>query len=125
MKQIRFYYCKESRSIMLDLGESSSQCRSRDLQLLTLNKSEEFADTHIPVMHFEGGLLKVQVGEKPHSMGPEHYIEWIFVQTVSGGLFHKMYPGDPPKMTMHAKQDSVLGVYTYCKEHGLWASEKN
>jgi len=120
MKQVKFYYCAGSRTFLLDMGESSSQCRCEGLELLEANTVDVSIEKHVPVFNATKNHLTVRVGSQSHPMSPEHYIEWIFVQTTAGGIYRKLLPGDQPEACFPVKRKEVLGVYAYCNLHGLW-----
>ena len=56
-------------------------------------------------------------------MIPEHYIEWIYVQTENGGHLKSLKPGDDPSTAVCLGDDKPLAVYAYCNPHGLWMTE--
>jgi len=120
MKQVKFYYCADSRTFLLDMGESSSQCRCEGLELLETNTVDAAVEKHVPVFNAVKDHLAVRVGSQSHPMLPEHYIEWIYIQTATGGLYRKLFPGDEPKAGFPVKREELLGVYAYCNLHGLW-----
>ena len=69
------------------------------------------------------GKVCVQVGSVEHPMLPEHYIEWISLQTAQGYQRKMLNPGDAPKVEFAlCAGDEVKAVYAYCNIHGLWRS---
>lgn len=54
-------------------------------------------------------------------MQPEHYIEWVSLQTRSGNQRKQLEPNDEPKVSFAITDgDEVVAVYAYCNLHGLW-----
>ena len=52
---------------------------------------------------------------------PEHYIEWVVLQTKKGTQIKHLAPGQDPKVCFHiCEGDEVEAVYAYCNLHGLW-----
>ena len=78
-------------------------------------------EKHVPVYRTEGNKVYVTVGEVEHPMLPEHYIEWISLQTKSGNQRKCLKPGDEPKACFAlCEGDEVEAVYAYCNLHSLW-----
>jgi len=54
-------------------------------------------------------------------MQPEHYIEWVSLQTKQGNQRKVLQPGDAPKVCFAiCEGDEVEAVYAYCNLHSLW-----
>ncbi len=54
-------------------------------------------------------------------MNPEHYIEWITLETKNGNQRVHLSPEDKPEASfLLSEGDEVIGVYAYCNLHGLW-----
>ena len=63
----------------------------------------------------------VTVGEVTHPMIPEHYIEWIAIETTGGNQRKTLSPTDEPKACFALCDDEeVKAVYAYCNLHSLW-----
>ena len=71
----------------------------------------------------EDGTIHVNVGSVDHPMLPEHFIEWVYVQTENGGQRKVLKPGDEPHVTFFLGDDKAVAVYAYCNLHGLWKTE--
>ena len=57
-------------------------------------------------------------------MLPEHYIEWVSIQTKQGNQRKQLTPGSAPKVCFSlCEGDSVEAVYAYCNLHGLWVAK--
>jgi len=67
--------------------------------------------------------IHVNVGSVDHPMLPEHFIEWVYVQTENGGQRKVLKPGDEPHVTFFLGDDKAVAVYAYCNLHGLWKTE--
>ena len=78
-------------------------------------------EKHVPVFTVEGNTVHVSVGSAAHPMLPEHYIEWVAIQTKSGNQRKQLSPGDEPKACFSiCDGDEVEAVYAYCNLHSLW-----
>ena len=78
-------------------------------------------EKHVPVYQVEGNVVKVQVGAVDHPMLPEHFIQWVSIQTRQGNQRKALKPGGEPKVCFAlCEGDEVEAVYAYCNLHGLW-----
>ncbi|MBQ2059181.1 MAG: desulfoferrodoxin, partial [Firmicutes bacterium] len=78
-------------------------------------------EKHVPVYEVKDGRVYVAVGSVEHPMLPEHYIEWISVQTKSGYQRRELKPGEEPKACFSiCEGDEVEAVFAYCNLHSLW-----
>lgn len=123
MKELNFYRSEEDGKTLLDLDESSSHIRLEGLNHLPTNSTPEFAVQHAITVSQTGSLVAVQVGSPAHVTNPEHYVQWILLQTENGGLYRFLYPGDAPKAYFLASINEIQGAYAYCSKHGLWKAD--
>lgn len=78
-------------------------------------------EKHLPVYRVEDQKVYVSVGETEHPMIPEHYIEWVSLQTTAGNQRKALAPGLKPEVCFAlCEGDQVEAVYAYCNLHGLW-----
>ena len=81
-------------------------------------------EKHIPVFTVKDNIVEVSVGSAAHPMLPEHYIEWIAIETAKGVQRKALKPEEKPCAEfLLTDGDSVVGVYAYCNLHGLWKAE--
>ena len=64
---------------------------------------------------------KVKVGEAPHPMEQEHYIEWVELTVDGEACRHFLKPGEKPEAVFEAKGQKAT-AREYCNVHGLWKS---
>ena len=58
---------------------------------------------------------------KDASDRPEHYIEWVSLQTKQGNQRKELHPGEKPEVCFAlCEGDEVEAVYAYCNLHSLW-----
>ena len=63
----------------------------------------------------------VTVGSVEHPMIPEHYIEWVSLQTKFGNQRKALSPNTKPSVCFSlCEGDEVEAVYAYCNLHSLW-----
>ena len=61
------------------------------------------------------------VGAVEHPMLPEHFIEWIVLETQQGSQIKHLKPGEKPQAVFAlAEGDQTVAAYAYCNLHGLW-----
>lgn len=121
----KFYICRHCGNLVGMINNSGVPmvCCGEKMQALEANTTEAAGEKHIPAVTVDGGTVKVTVGEVKHPMQPEHYIQWVYVQTEKGGQRKSFKPGDEPTTTFSVVDDKVVAVYAYCNLHGLWAVE--
>ena len=119
----KFYICEHCGNIVTKVKDAGVpvMCCGQKMKELIPGTTEAATEKHIPVYSVEGNLVKVQVGSVAHPMLPEHYIEWVFLQTAQGTLCKKLHPGEAPQASFAlCEGDTVEAVYAYCNLHGLW-----
>ena len=121
----KFYICRHCGNIVEMIRSSGVPivCCGEKMELLQPNTVEASGEKHLPVAKLEGGVLTVNVGSVDHPMVPEHFIQWIYVQTQNGGLRRDLEPGDKPAAVFQLGGEKPVAVYAYCNLHGLWATE--
>ena len=125
MKEVKFYICRHCGNLV-ELIEDRGvplNCCGTSMELLKPNSTDASKEKNIPVVHCLNGMMTVCVGEQRHPMEPEHYIQWIYVQTENGGMRHDLKPGDDPKTSFCLCNDPVIAIYEYCNIHGLWMTK--
>ena len=89
---------------------------------LTANTTDGAHEKHVPVIEQNGNTVTVKVGSVEHPSLPEHYIEWILMETEQGFQIHYMKPGMKPE-AIFLTAEKVKAAYEYCNLHGLWKAE--
>lgn len=115
-------HCGNLVSMVCDAGVPMICC-GEEMEELTPHARENGHEKHLPVARMENGRLHVCVGETHHPMEADHLIEWVYVQTESGGIFRHLNPGDKADMTFDLGGDRAEAVYAYCNKHGLWMTK--
>ena len=122
MKQ-KFYRCAVCGQIVAMVKETPVpiMCCGAPMQEIIAGEVEASQEKHIPVYIVENGVVKVNVGSIEHPMAPEHYIEWVSLQTTKGNQRKALKAGDKPYVEfLIAEDETVEAVYAYCNLHGLW-----
>lgn len=118
----KFYVCKHCGNLVGMIHASGAEiiCCGDPMTELVPNTTEAATEKYIPVVKVEGNIISVEVGSVPHPMTPEHYIQWIYVETKNGGQRKHLEPTDAPSAKFSLIDDEAVAVYAYCNLHGLW-----
>ena len=122
MKQ-RFYKCNHCGNIIEKIEDKGVPvvCCGEKMEELIPGTVDAAVEKHVPQYSVEGNLVKAAVGSVEHPMIPEHFIQWVSLQTKQGTQLKKLSPGEKPEVVFAlAEGDSVEAVYAYCNLHGLW-----
>lgn len=103
------------------VGGGTLVCCGKPMELLEEKSVEEGMEKHLPVVTFEDGMLKVNVGSVDHPMIEEHYIELIECIVDENVSRKYLLPNDKPYAEFSVKREKDLKVRAYCNVHGLWA----
>lgn len=125
MEEVKFYRCRHCGNVIVHLVSSGVNvvCCGEPMQLLVPNTQDAAQEKHVPVIEKSGNILTVRVGSVEHPSLPEHFIEWIAVQTPSGLQIHYLKPSDKPEARFALADDATeVTVYEFCNLHGLWKS---
>ena len=121
--ELKFFRCEHCGNIIEmveDKGVPVVCCGQRMTELVA-GTSDGAREKHVPVYEVKDNIVHVKVGEVAHPMIPEHYIEWIVLQTKNGVQRKELNPGDKPEACFAlCDGDEVEAVYAYCNPHGLW-----
>ena len=121
--EMKFYKCPHCGQIIAVVKGTGVPviCCGAPMQELVPGETDASLEKHVPVFTVEGNRVFVTVGSAEHPMLPEHYIEWIAVQTRFGSQRKALSPGDAPKACFSlCEGDEVKAVYAYCNLHSLW-----
>ncbi len=124
MKQ-QFYRCSHCGNIIAFVENKGVPviCCGEPMQALNPGSTDAAQEKHVPVVKVEGNLVTVEVGSAPHPMTPEHFIQWISLETKQGNQRKGLSPESAPKAQfMLCEGDEVICAYAYCNLHGLWKS---
>ena len=122
MSKNKFYICKHCGNLVGMIHDAGVPviCCGEKMHELVPNTVEASGEKHIPAVTVEGKKLIVNVGSVDHPMAPEHFIEWVYVETEKGGQRKNLKPGDAPNVSFCLGDDKAVAVYAYCNLHGLW-----
>lgn len=122
-----FYKCEKCGNFVTFLGEKSGctpMCCGQEMTEVVPNTTDAAQEKHVPDVTVSGSTVTVKVGSVTHPMLPEHYIQFIILETSKG--FHKidLKPGDAPEAFFTlAEGETPVAAYENCNLHGLWKKE--
>ena len=123
---MKFFKCDVCGNFVEMVKESGAPmtCCGQKMTELVPGTSDGAAEKHVPVFEVSGSKVTVNVGSVEHPMAPEHYIEWIAIETKKGAQRKFLQPGEKPCAEFElTADDALVGVYAYCNLHGLWKAE--
>lgn len=119
----RFYICKICGNLVGKIHDSgvTMVCCGQPMTELVANTVEASYEKHLPVISVDGSTVTVKVGSVPHPMLPEHYIDFVYLETEKGGQRKILGPNNAPEATFElTPDDKAVAAYEYCNLHGLW-----
>jgi len=117
----QIYKCNVCGNIveMVHTGNGELVCCNQPMVLKTENTEDAAEEKHVPVIEKTEKGVKVKVGDVPHPMDDDHYIEWIEI-IADGKVCRKfLNPGDTPEAEFCTKAENIT-AREYCNLHGLW-----
>ena len=121
--EMKFYRCAHCGQIIAIVKKTGVPviCCGEPMQEIVPSSTDASVEKHVPVVRVDGCKVNVTVGSTEHPMIPEHYIEWVSLQTKAGNQRKALRPGDAPKVSFCISEgDEVEAVYAYCNLHSLW-----
>lgn len=119
----KFLLCKHCGNIVAMIRDNGVliHCCGEPMEEIHPGTASASQEKHQPIYRIEGGTVHVSVGEVAHPMTPEHYIEWICMETEHGIQYARLTPADKPEAKFSlCPGDEVRGVYAFCNQHELW-----
>lgn len=123
---IKIYRCAHCGNIITMLNDAGVpvMCCGQKMDLLVPGSVDAAQEKHVPVATVNGSTVDVKVGSVAHPMAPEHWIEWILLETDKGFAVKNLVPGAEPAATFAlAEGETAKAVYAYCNLHGLWKAD--
>lgn len=119
----KFYICEYCGNIIAMVKNSGVpvMCCGQKMTEIIPGTRDAAVEKHVPVYEVRDNKVFVKVGSLEHPMLPEHYIEWVSIQTKFGNQRKMLNPGDKPEVCFAiCEGDEVEAVYAYCNLHNLW-----
>lgn len=119
----KFYICEHCGNIIAMVKNSGVpvMCCGQKMTEIIPGTTDAAVEKHVPIYEVKDNKVSVKVGAVDHPMIPEHYIEWVSLQTKSGNQRKVLNPQDKPEVSFAiCEGDEVEAVYAYCNLHSLW-----
>lgn len=143
---LNFFKCAACGNIItfMDASGVTPVCCGEEMQKLNANHEDASAEKHVPMITKTASIIRssegccggsfaateavtavnVKIGELRHPSEPEHYIEWVAIETCCGWHVKWLKPGEEPEAEfLLASGETLQKVYAYCNIHGLWAAD--
>ena len=123
---MKFYVCEHCGNIITMIKSTGVpvMCCGQKMTELIPGTTDAAVEKHVPVVQSEGAQVTVTVGSVEHPMLPEHFIEWIVLETSTGSQMKALTPGEKPQAVFAlADGEKAVAAYAYCNLHGLWKAE--
>ena len=121
--ELKFYKCRHCGNIIVKEKDSGVpvMCCGEEMKELKAGVTDAATEKHVPVVEQNGNIVTVKVGEVTHPMLPEHFIEFIVLETNKGHQVKHLLPGEAPVATFALVEgEEVVAAYEHCNLHGLW-----
>lgn len=121
--ELKFYYCKHCGKIIAVVKDPGTPtvCCGEAMSELIPNTKDGNSEKHVPIIKIFGNTATVTVSTSIHPSEPNHYIQWIILQTNKGIQQKWLKPGDVPQSKFLLLDDEkVEAAYEYCNIHSLW-----
>lgn len=119
----KFYYCPICGNVVVKMVDSgvTPHCCGYEMDCMVPGKTDGSSEKHVPVVTcLPGGMVHVEVGERPHPMLATHYIVMIALETDSGLYIKRLAYGYPATADFRIGREKPYMAYEYCNVHGLW-----
>ena len=120
---MKFYRCEHCGNIITFIHSAGVpvMCCGQKMTELVPGTTDGAAEKHVPVVEVQGSTVQVKVGSVEHPMLPEHFIQFIAIETKHGSQIKYLQPGEKPQASfVLADGDQLVAAYEYCNLHGLW-----
>ena len=119
-KILEIYKCNVCGNIIevIHTGEGKLVCCGKTMELQNPKTQDEGSEKHVPAIEKIDSATLIKVGEIPHPMEENHFIEWIEVEKNGRAIRKFLKPGEEPKAEFCMKRE--VNAKIYCNIHGLW-----
>ena len=100
-------HCGNMIAMVKDTGVPVMCCGQKMTEIIP-GTTDAAVEKHVPVYTVDGTTVTVSVGSTAHPMLPEHYIEWVSLQTKQGNQRKLLKPGDEPKVCFASRSSLCI-----------------
>ena len=94
-------------------------CCGEPMRPAEFKTADQGQEKHVPVIEKIEGGYKIKVGDVPHPMEPQHFIQFIELRTEDEVLRKHLKPGAAPEAIFKTDGTAVAAI-ELCNIHGLW-----
>lgn len=120
---VRFFICNHCGNTIAMITDNGVpiKCCGENMKEIKSESSDGAPEKHIPIYKIDGKTITISVGETEHPMTPEHYIDWVCLESENGFQFKKIKSYMSPEVSFSLTEDDKLkNVYAFCNLHSLW-----
>ena len=118
MAEIKLKKCLICGRVIEVTDDEPVMCCGQEMVDVVPNSVDAAVEKHVPTYEVVGDKIEVEVH---HVMEPEHYIEWIALETNKGNQRKQLKPGDAPRAEFALLEgEEVVAAYAYCNLHSLF-----
>ena len=119
---MKLFKCSKCGTLIDMLEENCKvMCCGEPMTELVANTTDAAKEKHVPFVQVEDDTVYVRVGEVPHPMDEDHYINFIVAEYSDSVVKYMFKPGETPEAVFDYEKGMV--IYEYCNKHGLWKKE--
>ena len=98
---VRFYRCSHCGNIIIKVVDKKVPvvCCGEKMEELVPSSTDAAVEKHVPVISVDGNTVTVSVGSVAHPMIPEHFIQFIVLETSNGIQIAELAAGNEPVAT--------------------------
>ncbi len=121
-KQLEIYECQTCKLVVEVLrgGQGDPYCCNEPMQKLEARSEDAGREKHVPVVERTATGVKVKVGDVPHPMLDNHFIEWIEIRFDDKVGRKYLKAGEAPEAQFDGVPEGPVTVREHCNVHGLW-----
>lgn len=119
---MKIYRCEKCGNIVVKTvnGGGPLSCCGASMIELEAGITDAAQEKHVPAISVSGNVLTARIGEIPHPMTPEHYIQMVLLRQGSQVQYVSFTPSDEPQASFAIDPTKPAEIYEYCNLHGLW-----
>lgn len=129
MKYYQCSICGNIMEVIYDAGVTP-ECCGIEMEEVEAGMTDGAAEKHVPIVQVteadsDKQQVFIKVGEMPHPMDKNHFIEWICLKTDRGVYRRCLKPDEAPETGFYiCKEERVLEAFAWCNLHGLWKNQR-
>jgi superoxide reductase len=118
------FSCEKCGILVEALTECSCDavsCCGQAMQKVEPKTEDQGKEKHAPVIEKIDGGYKVKVGDVPHPMEDDHYIQFVELRSTTGAAYRQeLKPGAAPEAVFMTGDLGEVCAVENCNKHGVW-----